>query len=157
MKKSILTSAAAALIASCAIAGTGLANAAQAEAGNLPAVHSYQGVRYTSGGIGSDESTAMKAASGHWPLSLEFAIKSGAQAEYASNVHVLLKNSQGTTVLKATSQGPFLLAEVSPGNYQLDATLDGKSLQRDVVVRQGQSAHVVFEWPAGTDTRAPAK
>lgn len=154
MKKSMLTRAAAALIASFALAGA--AGAAQAE-GQLPAVHSYQGVRYTSGGIGSDESSAMKAAASHWPLSLEFAIKAGAQAEYASNVHVLLRNGQGATVLKATSQGPFLLAEVPPGSYRLDATLDGNSLQREVVVRQGQPAHVVLEWPAGTDSRAPAR
>lgn len=149
MKTSMLTGVAVALIASFAMAG-----AAQAGAGQLPAVHSYQGVRYTSGGIGSDESGAMKAAASHWPLSLEFAINAGAQAEYASNVHVLLKNGQGATVLKAVSQGPFMLAEVPAGRYQLEATLDGKSLQREVTVREGQSAHVVLEWPAGTDTKA---
>lgn len=157
MKRSILTGAAAALLASLALVGAGTASAAQAGAGQLPAMHSYEGVRYTSGGIGSDESSAMKAAASSWPLSLEFAIKTGAQAEYASNVHVLLKNGQGATVLKATSQGPFLLAEVPPGSYRLEATLDGNTLQREVAVRKGQAAHVMLEWPAGTDSRAPAR
>ncbi|MGE8318220.1 MAG: carboxypeptidase-like regulatory domain-containing protein [Comamonas sp.] len=145
-----------ALVASFSIVIAGLAGAAEPGAGTgaMPAVHSHQGVRYTSGGIGLDESTAMKAAASQWPLSLEFAIQTGGRAEYASNVKVLVRNSQGATVLQATSQGPFLLAELPPGSYQIEATLGGKTLQRQATVRSGQSAHVVLEWPAGTDSPA---
>ena len=147
MKRFIVHGLVSALIASFSMAGAGVAQAAGT--GDLPAVHSYQGVRYTSGGIGSDESDAMKAAASQWPLSLEFAVKAGSQAQYASGVQVRMRNQQGATVLDATSQGPFMLVKVPPGAYRIEATLNGKAVQRSVTVRSGHPTRAVFEWSAG--------
>lgn len=146
MKKLIVHGVVSAVLASFSIAGAGIAQAAGTD--QLPAVQTYQGVPYTSGGIGSDESDAMKAAASQWPLSLEFAIKTGAQAEYAAGVKVRVLDQHGATVLDATSQGPFMLVKVPPGAYRIEATLNGKTMQRSVTVHSGQSTHAGFEWPA---------
>lgn len=49
--------------------------AAQAAATVLPPVHQCGTVEYLSGGIGLDESTAIKNVINQWPLTLDFAVK----------------------------------------------------------------------------------
>lgn len=117
----------------------------------LPPVQRNGAVEYLSGGIGLDESTAMKKASRSWPLTLEFAIKDGSRADFAANVQVLVRDDKGRTALNTTSDGPFLLAKLAPGRYTVEATLAGKTLHESIAVRQGQPAKAVFVWPAGTD------
>jgi hypothetical protein len=45
-------------------------------------------------------------------------------------VHVVLMDHKGDAAIDAVSQGPFMLASVQPGTYQLAATLDNKTLHQ---------------------------
>lgn len=137
-------SAAAALVA--LMMGAGVAHATSA----LPPIHRSGPVEYLSGGIGLSESTAIERASKQWPLALEFAVKDGEHADFAAGVKVLVRNDDGHAALKTTSQGPFLLARLAPGRYTVDATLAGKTLHEQAVVRKGESTKTLFVWPAGT-------
>ncbi|WP_394789361.1 hypothetical protein [Rhodoferax sp.] len=141
----------------CAAALASLALAiGQAHAdGALPPVQHSGPVAYLSGGVGSAESSAIQDASKHWPLTLEFAIKTPQGAEYAADVDVQLTDAKGQTALATRSQGPFLLAQLAPGAYRVDATLAGKTLHQQLSIIAGQPAKAVLLWPAGTD-KAPA-
>lgn len=121
----------------------------------LPPVHHSGPVQYLSGGIGDGEASAIQAASKQWPLTLEFAIKTAHGAEYAANVAVQVRDTHGQTALDTRAQGPFLLAKLAPGAYNVEATLDGKTMHQQVVVKTGQPAKAVMVWPAGTD-KTPA-
>jgi hypothetical protein len=124
----------------------------------LPPVHHSGAVQYLSGGVGAGEARALQDASKdstQWPLTLEFAIKTAHGAEYAADVAVQLHDSHGRTALDTRAQGPFLLAQLPPGAYQVDATLDGHTLHQQVLVKTGHSARAVMLWPAGTD-KTPA-
>ncbi|OIQ75768.1 hypothetical protein GALL_425650 [mine drainage metagenome] len=116
----------------------------------LPPVHRSGTVDYLTGGIGLDESTAIQSVSKKWPLTLEFAIKDKNRADYAAGVHIVMRNAHQHPALQVTSEGPFLLAKVTPGDYTVDASLAGKTLHRKVVVTAGQPTKVVFLWPTGT-------
>lgn len=141
-------SAAAALVA-LMMGGGGVAYATTA----LPPVHRSGPVEYLSGGIGLSESTAIERASRRWPLALEFAVKDGQHADFAAGVKVLVREDDGHAALKTTAQGPFLLARLAPGRYAVDATLAGKTLHEQAVVRKGESTKALFVWPAGTGQR----
>jgi hypothetical protein len=117
----------------------------------LPPVHHSGAVQYLSGGIGDGEASAIQSASKQWPLTLEFAIKTRHGAEYAADVAVKVRDTHGQTALDTHAQGPFLLAKLAPGAYNVDATLDGKTLHQQVVVKTGLPAKAVMVWPAGTD------
>ena len=137
-------------------AGLLLAGAAQVQAQTqadsaLPPVQKSGAVQYLSGGIGLDESTAIKSASRHWPLSLVFSVQAAGKAEFASDVKLEIRDAKGVLVLDATASGPFLLARLAPGSYSLRATLAGKTLERKVQVKAGSSARVELVWPAGTN------
>lgn len=122
---------------------------AQAD-GALPAVQQSGGVAYLSGGIGIDESTAIKNVAGEWPLSLVFSVKAGARAEYASNVTLVVRNAKGAVVLETQGSGPYLLVKLDPGTYELHATLAGKVLEQQVQVKARTSTRLELVWPAGT-------
>ncbi|MCM2567950.1 carboxypeptidase-like regulatory domain-containing protein [Janthinobacterium kumbetense] len=144
------------LAAAVLAAGLLLGSAAQAQADNaLPPVQKSGAVEYLSGGIGLDESTAIKSASRHWPLSLVFSVQAAGKAEFASDVKLQISDAKGMSVLETSASGPFLLAKLPPGNYSLRATLAGKTLERKVQVKAGSSARVELVWPAGTNQGRP--
>lgn len=122
--------------------------------GALPAVQKSSVVEYLSGGVGLDESTAIKSASGQWPLSLVFSVQADGRAQFASDVKLQIQDAKGALALDVTATGPYLLARLAPGSYTLRATLDGNTLERKVQVKAGSSAKVELVWPAGTSQNA---
>lgn len=129
---------------------TGLCALAFASAAaSLPTVQHAGSSTYITGGIGLDESTAMKADMKNWPLSMQFAQKDGTRAEYVADVQVVVTDNKGHAALQAVSQGPFMLASLQPGTYKVAATLDNKTLRQTVDVKKGKPVKVTFLWPAG--------
>ena len=138
------------LLSSMGLASVLYAVALPGAAANLPAVQHYAGNTFITGGIGLDESTAMRGEMKNWPLAMLFAQKQGQGAEYVADVHVVLTDHKGHAAIDAVSQGPFMLASVQPGTYQLAATLGNKTLHQTVNVKKDKSAKVSFIWPVGT-------
>jgi hypothetical protein len=125
----------------------GLAGAAFAQDG-LPPVRTFGSVSYITGGIGLDESTAIKAAEKDFTLSLLFA--QSKRGEYLSDVKVSIKDKAGKTVLEAVSDGPMLLARLPAGVYKISAEHDGNALSKTVRVEAKGVTRAVFVWqPAG--------
>ena len=144
------------LMAAIFTAGVLLAGAAHAQSDSaLPPVQKSGAVEYLSGGIGLDESTAIKSASRQWPLSLVFSVQAAGKAEFASDVKLEIRDAKGAQVLATTASGPFLLAKLPPGSYSLRASLAGKTLERKVQIKAGGSARVELVWPAGTNQGQP--
>lgn len=129
------------------------APAGAAQATGLPMVQKSGTVEYMTGGIGTAEATAMQREAGSWPMALEFAVRDGSRSAFAAGVHVQVRNARHEVVLDTTSTGPFVFAKLEPGRYSVTATLDGKTLKREVTA--GDHARTLFLWPAGTDEPAP--
>jgi hypothetical protein len=99
-----------------------------------PVVQSAGNVTYVSGGIGLDAIAQMESMASQYNLKLVFALRSG---EYLSDVGVSIANTAGRTVLDTKSEGPWFLAKLPPGNYQVVATFAGKSERRTIAVGGG--------------------
>ena len=108
------------------------ASTAESPAGSssLPPTQSQGQTEFVTGGVGRDESEAMKKEGRAWPLMLEFAQTSGGRAEYISDVQVTIKDKSGNTVLDATAEGPYMLIRLAPGKYSLDAVYESVTLHR---------------------------
>ena len=102
---------------------------------------------YVSGGIGKDESDAMKQAASRYSLAIEMSSPAGPRAEYVADVKIDIRDQQGKTVLSTTSDGPILLANLPPGRYTINADKNGKSQQRNVVVGPSARPRVKFSFP----------
>jgi hypothetical protein len=140
--------------ASAAIMGLLLIGAGAAFAADLPPVHEDGSVKYLSGGIGQDESSAMKSVEKQWPLSMEFAERQGGHADYVAGVDVVVRNASGQTALQAKTDGPFMMAALPPGRYTIQASLNGNTKIEAVTIKPGAPAHATFVWPADTDNSA---
>lgn len=121
--------------------------AAHADEGVMPPEHTQGSVTFVSGGIGKDESEAMKRAASRYSLSIEMASTASPRAQYVSDVKIDIRDQRGATMLSTTSDGPFLLANLPPGRYSINAERNGKSQQRNVVVGSGAHPRVMFSFP----------
>jgi hypothetical protein len=123
-----------------------------AQAAVNPPIYMSHGVEYMSGGIGSDEAQLMETVSPRWPATFEFAVKDSKGADFAANVHVTVRDASGTALIdNVTSGGPFMVARLDPGTYDVEARLGSQVLKQQLRVPQGASAKATFVWPAGTD------
>lgn len=114
-------------------------------AATLPQPKTEHGITYLSGGIGRDESAAMKAEAKNYPLSLVFS--AGKEGEYVADVPVTIKDRAGKVVLDTVSSGPIILLKLPAGKYRVVALRQGKALQRTVVVKAKSERQVSFHWP----------
>ena len=106
-------------------------------------VQSAGGVTYVSGGVGEDSIDRLRSLSGDFNLKLVFAMKSG---EYLSGVGVVIADSAGKTLLDTTSEGPWFLARLPAGNYQVVATSGGHAVKRQIAVGAAKLRTVDFRW-----------
>lgn len=123
------------------------AAAAHADEGSLPPERSQGAVTYVSGGIGKDESDAMKQAAPRFSLAIEMASPASPRAQYVADVKIDIRDQHGATVLSTVSDGPMLLANLPPGRYTVNAAKNGASQQRNIVVGSGKPVRAVFSFP----------
>jgi hypothetical protein len=112
--------------------GTGLmgtAHAVQGDDNTGMLVEQHQGnVTFVSGGVGLDESHALRAEARSWPLELQFT------------------GPQGTDVLQTDSRGPYMLVRLHPGRYVVHASYKDEDQTRSVAVANGGHASASFHW-----------
>jgi hypothetical protein len=109
--------------------------------------------RFVAGGIGLDQSEQMKATARDFPLSITVAAKSGA---YLADSRIRIDDAQGKMVLDTQLNAPYLLVDLSPGKYSVEATVQGSKQQRSVDIAAGTPAKIVFSFDVPVD-RAPEK
>jgi len=114
-------------------------------AATLPKAKTEHGVTYLSGGIGKDESSALKKEAKDYPLSMVF--DAGKKDAYLSNVDVTIKNHAGKTVLDTVANGPIMLVKVPAGKYTISAEEHGKTLRKTAQVKTGHDTRLNFHWP----------
>lgn len=133
------------LLASALLVGAGLMCAAAFA--QMPATQTAQGVEYVTGGFGSDESTAIKAAKAQYPVALTFAATGDdGSTPYVAEVGLEITDAQGKSVLSVPSVGPYFLAKLQPGTYTVKATYEGKTQTQEVKVAGPGSVDVRIAW-----------
>ena len=121
---------------------------------SLPPVQTQGQTEFMTGGIGRDESEALRKEGRTWPLMLQFAQGGGAadgaaHAGYISDVKVTIRDKSGNVVLDANAEGPYMLVKLAPSKYSLDATYESTTLHRDLKFEKGQIRKITLLWPAG--------
>jgi len=136
-------------LACCALSCTALAQPQQAApttAADMQPI-TKNGITYLCGGVGLDESTAMKQAAKSYDLMSTFAAQDGS---YLADVNVEIADKSGTPVLQTTCDGPMMLVKVPhAGSYRIRATVDGHTQSRTAQAGGGHGPQrLVFVWPA---------
>ena len=126
----------------------GLSSAAWSET-DLPPLQHAGNISYLSGGIGLDESSAIRAAAADFTLYLLFV--QNKRGEYLADVKLRILDKAGKTVLETVAEGPMLLARLPAGDYQLSAEHAGKTLRKTVTVGAKGTTRASFVWQASAN------
>jgi len=113
----------------------------------------YQGsVRFVTGGVGQDEAKMFEKELSKHPLAIELLEHAGKTDEFTAHAMVKIADQHGHTVLEAKADGPFMLVDLPPGRYSIQATLNNTTLKKSgVMVAHDKKARVMFEFPAHAD------
>ncbi|MBB5507981.1 carboxypeptidase regulatory-like domain-containing protein [Paraburkholderia atlantica] len=111
----------------------------------MPPTQQQGDISFVTGGVGRDESSALRQARRQWPLSLQF---TGPGASYVADVQVQIAKG-GASVFEATSKGPYMLVRLPQGRYTISATYSGVTRKQTVNVRGNGSARATFSFPSG--------
>jgi hypothetical protein len=122
---------------------TDMTSAGNANGGGLPQIERQGAVEYVSGGVGLDESTALKREAHRWPLDLRF---TGPTSDYLADVHVRIVGPRGADMLNADSMGPYMLVKLPPGQYTVRASYQDQEQERTVIVSAQPGTSVDFHW-----------
>jgi hypothetical protein len=122
---------------------TDMTSAGNANGGGLPQIQHQGAIEYVSGGVGLDESAALKSEAHRWPLSMRF---TGPTADYLADVHVRIVGPHGADVLSTESMGPYMLVKLPPGKYTVHARYKDEEQTRTVMVSSQPGARADFHW-----------
>lgn len=108
-------------------------------------------ISFIAGGIGEDESTAMKLMSKKWPLSIEFSQYLDGKDLWIAQVYLRILDANGKTLFDTTIDGPMFLGKLPAGNYELFATYEGVTQSRKIRIIDGKPMHVSMNWRLSKD------
>ncbi|MBN3752215.1 carboxypeptidase regulatory-like domain-containing protein [Paraburkholderia sp. Tr-20389] len=123
--------------------GTGTGAQLPSAAGGPPVERSL-GIAYVTGGVGVDEAAAMRAMADRYSMRARFTANGG---EFVSGVDVRILSTDGRLIFTATSDGPYLYAQVPPGRYRLVAKLNGLERSRSLDIPRRGGTFVSLTWP----------
>ena len=116
-----------------------LAQTSPAPAAGPTVQHSPGGTDYLNGGAGDEERTAMTARQREFPFKV---VMSAAGGEFIVADRLSVSTPQGE-LLTVRDAGPIVMIKLRPGQYNLEATWQGKTERRSV--RLATSAQTL-EW-----------
>lgn len=128
--------------------------AIQAVAQDLPPVRVQNGISYVTGGIGADESDALRAQAHRYSLRILFAAREG---NYLSDVDVTISTRGGERMLNVHTEGPFLYVNLPPGAYRVDAHAGSGSETRPVTIVPHRGRDLLIRLDAPTSLFVPPR
>lgn len=104
------------------------------------------GNHFVSGGVSNDELRELQSRKDGHQLSLVTASERGA---YLAGVLVRITDSSGNTALETEMDGPWLLADLPPGSYSLEAVFEGQTKRGQLKVPANGSQRVDLHFATG--------
>jgi len=103
-------------------------------------------ISFIAGGIGEEESIAMKLMSKKWPLSIEFSEYLDGKDLWIAQVYLRILDANRKTLFDTTIDGPMFLGKLPAGYYELLATYQGVTQSRKIKIIDGKPLHVSINW-----------
>jgi hypothetical protein len=101
------------------------------------------GVPYLSGGIGDEERDEIDRARPGYNTKL---VLSEASGSYVADVKLTVANALGEPIVSIAGAGPLVLLQLPPGSYLVTASLDGRTVQKRLNVRDNTARTVSIVW-----------
>ncbi len=103
-------------------------------------IQTSQGVRYYNGGVGVDERKALPQL---YPLKIVLATDKGL---FLNDADVIIRSGGKEIIRVKADRGPWIVADVAPGSYSVEATLEGRTAKASISVSPGARKVAVLTW-----------
>jgi hypothetical protein len=114
--------------------------------GQIPETQHSQGIAYISGGVGQGETDAILAEAKQWPVLLELSQLENGRGVWIFGAQINIMNQQQKLILNAQANGPYMLINLTPGNYQITASYQGVKQSRALTVKADSSQKINIFW-----------
>lgn len=128
------------------ILATGLLTLSGIAFAQIPETQHSNGVAYISGGVGEDEALAMVVESKQWPLMLELSQLENGRGVWIFGAQIKITNDQKKVIFDAISEGPYILINLEPGTYSIEAAYQGVVQKQSVALKVGQNQKLSIFW-----------
>ena len=112
----------------------------------MPETQRSLGISYISGGVGESESTAMLAEAKQWPLLLELSQLENGRGVWIFGSQIKIVNSKNAVIFDAKAQGPYMLINLEPGDYMIQASYQGVEQKRALYIKSDQPQKISLFW-----------
>ncbi len=112
----------------------------------IPETQHSQGISYITGGVGEEEATAILAEAKQWPLMLELSQIENGRGIWIFGANIKVMSNSRQRIFEAQAQGPFMLINLMPGEYMIEATYQDVALKRGVAIKADSPQKISIFW-----------
>ena len=112
----------------------------------IPQTQYSQGVSYITGGVGEEESSAIVAEAKQWPLLLELSQLENGRGIWIFGSQINILNASNAVVFDAKADGPYMLINMTAGDYVIQATYQGVEQKKAISIKTGQTQKISIFW-----------
>ena len=112
----------------------------------IPDTQYSQGISYITGGVGESETVAILAEAKQWPLLLEMSQIQNGRGVWIFGATIKIINSTKQAIFDAQAEGPYMLINLAPGDYAIEATYEGVVQKRSLSIKPDASQKISLFW-----------
>ncbi|WP_255539531.1 carboxypeptidase-like regulatory domain-containing protein [Polynucleobacter sp. JS-Safj-400b-B2] len=112
----------------------------------IPETQYSQGISYVTGGVGEGETVAILAQAKQWPLLLEMSQIENGRGVWIFGASIKITNSKKQAIFEAQADGPYMLINLVPGDYAIEATYQGVVQKRALSISADSPQKISLFW-----------
>lgn len=112
----------------------------------IPDTQYSQGISYISGGVGDSEADAILAEAKQWPLLLEMSQIENGRGVWIFGATIKILNVSKQVIFNAQADGPYMLINLAPGDYSIEATYEGVIQKKAVSIKVDTPQKISIFW-----------
>ena len=113
----------------------------------IPETQYSQGISYITGGVGEGETVAILAEAKQWPLLLEMSqIENGRGVWIFGATIKIMSAAKKQIDFEAKADGPYMLVNLAPGDYTIEATYEGVMQKRVLSIKADSLQKIALFW-----------
>ena len=112
----------------------------------IPETKYSEGISYITGGVGEGETTAILSEAKQWPLLLEMSQIENGRGVWIFGATVKIIDSKKQVIFDAQADGPYMLVNLVPGDYAVEAAYQGVVQKRAISIKSDSSQKISLFW-----------
>lgn len=112
----------------------------------IPETQYSQGISYITGGVGEGETNAILAEAKQWPVLLEMSQIENGRGVWIFGATIKIVNNAKQVIFDAQADGPYMLINLVPGDYSIEASYQGVIQKRSISIKPDSVQKISLFW-----------